>query len=137
MGEQSPGSDPLARLLSGLRPRLVPGVFVFTHTAGPAPDCRPLVMVREDEGLTLVLEQAEADRLGLAYDQPQALITLGVQSSLSAVGLTAAVATALAAHGVSCNVVAGFFHDHLFVPQERESEALDVLARLSRSTGRG
>jgi len=53
-----------------------------------------------------------------------------VTSDLHAVGLTAAVATALAAAGISCNVVAGACHDHLFVPVDRAGEALAALQAL-------
>ncbi len=87
--------------------------------------------VREAEGVTVVLEQAEADRLRLDYDGVLAMVTLQVHSSLDAVGLTAAVATELTAHGISCNVVAGFFHDHLFVPHERGPEVVEILAALA------
>jgi hypothetical protein len=86
--------------------------------------------VREDEGLTLVLSQSEADREGLAYEAPQAWITLRVHSSLAAVGMTAAVSTALTEAGISCNVVAAFHHDHIFVPLQRGEEAWRVLGSL-------
>ena len=60
-----------------------------------------------------------------------ARITLGVQSSLAAIGLTARVAEALAARGISANMVAAFHHDHVFVPWERREEALALLRGLS------
>jgi hypothetical protein len=85
----------------------------------------------EDEGTTLVIPQAEADALGLAYDYVAGWITLEVHSALSAVGLTAAVSGALADAGISCNVLAGFHHDHLLVPEGAIDRALDVLARLA------
>jgi len=77
---------------------------------------RPVVTVAEEEGLTLVLSRQDADRTGLADDYVAGWITLRVHSALESVGLTAAVAEALARVGISCNVVAGFHHDHLFVP---------------------
>ena len=83
------------------------------------------------EGVTLVLEEAEAQRHGLAYDDVAAMVTLRVHSSLAAVGLTAAVATVLAGLGISCNVVAGYLHDHLFVPVDRGQEAVEVLSGLA------
>ena len=61
------------------------------------------------------------------------MVTLRVHSALEAVGLTAAVATCLGAAGLSCNVVAGFHHDHLFVPHERGAECVELLRELSRS----
>jgi hypothetical protein len=89
--------------------------------------------VAEDEGLTLVVTQAEADRLGLAYDYVAARITLRVHSDPAAVGMTAAFSRALADAGLSCNVVAGYFHDHLLVPWDRADEALRLLEGLGRS----
>lgn len=111
-----PGETELAALLRGLDPELRPGRYVFTTVPRVPPGLDPVVLVREDEGVTLVVEQPDADRLGLAYDYVAAMLTLRVHSALGAVGLTAAVAARLAAAGMSCNVVAGYFHDHLFVP---------------------
>jgi uncharacterized protein len=85
----------------------------------------------EDEGTTLVIPQAEADALGLHYDYVAGWITLEVYSALSAVGLTAVVSSALADAGISCNILAGFHHDHLLVPEDDLDTALDVLARLA------
>ena len=126
------GERDLETLLRGLAPQLREGAWVFTRVDGGVPaGVSPVVTVREDEGLTLVLSQPEADRLGLPYDFVAAWVTLRVHSALDAVGLTAAVSTALAAQGISCNVVAGSVHDHLFVPVDRATDALAVLAGLS------
>ncbi|MEU5920589.1 ACT domain-containing protein [Streptomyces sp. NPDC047141] len=123
----------LTRLLAGMRPELDPGRYVFTTVDGPAPaGLAPVVTVAEAEGLTLVVRQEEADAAGLAYDYVAGRITLRVHSALDAVGLTAAVAVELASAGMSCNVVAGFHHDHLFVEHDRADEALAVLDALSR-----
>ncbi|NGO06570.1 ACT domain-containing protein [Streptomyces sp. HC44] len=127
----------LARLLGDLRPALHPGRYVFTTVpAGTAPPgLAPVVTVAEDEGLTLVVPQGNADAARLSYDYVAAWITLRVHSALDAVGLTAAVARALADAGLSCNVVAGFHHDHLFVPYERAAEAVALLERLADRSG--
>ncbi|MFF6831873.1 ACT domain-containing protein [Streptomyces sp. NPDC012438] len=126
----------LSRLLAGLRPELDPGRYVFTTVAGPAPaGLAPVVTVAEHEGLTLVVRQEEADAASLAYAYVAGRITLRVHSALDAVGLTAAVARELADAGLSCNVVAGFHHDHLFVEHARAEEALDVLNRLAERSG--
>ncbi|MET9438591.1 ACT domain-containing protein [Streptomyces sp. NPDC006551] len=122
----------LTRLVAGMRPELNPGRYVFVTVDGPAPaGLAPVATVAEREGLTLVVRQEEADRAGLAYDYVAGWITLRVHSALDAVGLTAAVARALADAGLSCNVVAGFHHDHLFVEQARAEESLAVLRGLS------
>ncbi|MFC7303730.1 ACT domain-containing protein [Streptomyces monticola] len=123
----------LGRLLTGLRPQLAPGRYVYATVTGAVPaGVDPVVTVAEAEGRTLVVRQEEADAAGLAYDFVAALITLRVHSALDAVGLTAAVAAELAAEGMSCNVVAGFHHDHLFVAYDRAEEAVAVLERLAR-----
>ncbi|MFE7553233.1 ACT domain-containing protein [Streptomyces gardneri] len=122
----------LTRLLAGMRPELAPGRYVFTTVAGPAPaGVAPVVTVTESEGLTLVVRQEEADAASLPYDYVAGWITLRIHSALDAVGLTAAVAGALTDAGMSCNVVAGFHHDHLFVEHARAEEALAVLERLA------
>lgn len=88
------------------------------------PDASPLgdafALIREDEGVT---------RIGPG--EGWARITLGVESSLAAVGLTAQVAAALAARGISANMIAAFHHDHVFVPWDRRDEAMAVLRALS------
>lgn len=124
----------LERLLRELEPRLHPGIFVFaTVPAGRPVDPGDVVAsVREDEGLSVVVAEAMAERLGLAPAMRCAWITLGVPSDLAAVGLTAAVAAALAGAGIPCNVVAGTAHDHLFVPIARAADAMAVLRALSR-----
>jgi uncharacterized protein len=123
----------LSRLLRGLRPELNPGRFVFTTVTGPVPPgVQPVVTVAEPEGRTLVLPQHEADAAGLGYGYVAGWITLRVNSALDAIGLTAAVAGELARAGLSCNVIAGYHHDHLFVPHDRSAEALAVLNALAQ-----
>jgi uncharacterized protein len=127
------GESDLRKLLSGMRPLLNPGRYVFTTVGGAIPaGVTTVVMVAEPEGLTLVVSQQDADEAGLAYEYVAGWITLRVHSALEAVGLTAAVARELADAGLSCNVVAGFHHDHLFVPYERAAEAVTVLEDLAR-----
>ncbi len=67
--------------------------------------------------------QEAAEKAQLAYESKFNQITLTVHSSLDAVGLTAAVATKLASYGISANVVAAYYHDHIFV----QTEKADVL----------
>ncbi len=128
-----PGERDLPALLRGMSPRLHPGAYVYAQVDGAVPDgAEPVVTVREDEGLTLVLPRQQADALGLPYDFVAAWITLEVHSALEAVGLTAAVSRALTDAGISANMVAGFTHDHLFVPHPRATDALHALQSLSR-----
>jgi GNAT superfamily N-acetyltransferase len=126
----SAGEGDLATLLEKLSPRLNPGAFVFVTVPDTAP-AQAVVTVREDEDLTVVLPQEGADALGLPYDYVAAWITLRVRSALEAVGLTAAVSRALADASISANVVAGFHHDHVFVPHKEAEQALRVLRDLA------
>ena len=126
----------LHTLLATMHPQIRAGEFVYVLW----PDDRPLAgniaaAVREAEGLTVVLPRAEADTLGLAYDFVGAWITLQVHSALEAVGLTAAVSAALAEAKISCNVLAGFHHDHLLVPVAETDRALEVLNELVAAHG--
>jgi hypothetical protein len=42
------------------------------------------------------------------------------------------MSTALSDAGISCNVLAGYHHDHLLVPSDRADEAIAVLQRLGQ-----
>lgn len=125
------GERDLHRLLTNLTPELRPGSYAYCTTSRVPAGCSPVVMVLEDEGTTLVLAQGEADRLGIGYEYVAAMVTLRVHSALDAVGLTAAVAQVLADAGMSCNIVAGYYHDHLFVPVDRGAEAVRLLRGLT------
>ena len=122
-------------MIAGMRPDLREGVFVFYSLAqGDAAALLPhaIATFREDEGLSLLLPLALAEKAGFAVDQPMRQITLQVYSSLSGVGLTAAVATALAEAGIPCNMIAATHHDHAFVPAAEAGRALAILQDLSR-----
>jgi predicted N-acetyltransferase YhbS len=126
------GEKNLQTLLATMHPVLRSGEYVYVLW----PHGKPLVpgieaAVREAEGLTVVLPRAEADELGLKYDFVAAWITLEIHSELEAVGLTAAVSRALTDARISCNVLAGFHHDHLLVSVGDSARALEVLAELS------
>lgn len=116
-------------LLRTLEPVLHPAPYGFAVTGGPLP-FEPFATVAEAEGTSVIAPLADLRRAGLV-SEPWARISLTVQSDLAAVGLTAAFAGALAASGISCNVIAGFHHDHLFVPWDRREDAMTVLTALS------
>ena len=130
---RSPARAELRGVLGDLRPRIVPGTFVFVPVSAPPAGSLWVALVREDEGLTAVLPQAAADELGLAYDYVSVMISLGAGTDLALVGLTAAVAEALEHDGISCNIIAGLRHDHIFVPAGRAPEALAVLGGLGQT----
>jgi len=129
------GERDLQTLLAAAEPELRPGTFVFVvvHDEALLDTLAPEATIREPEGLTAVVRRERADALGLTYDYLAAWITLRVHSALDAIGLTAAVSTALARAGLSCNVIAGYHHDHLLVPADRAPDALRALADLSRT----
>ena len=126
-----PVSD-LPTLLARMRPSLAPGRYAFVAVpAGVVVDpARIVASVREAEGLSVVIPEADALALHLPVAFAAAWITLSVHSDLAAVGLTAAVSTALAQAGIGCNVVAGVHHDHLFVPAASAAQAMAVLEAL-------
>jgi hypothetical protein len=127
------GETSLATLLRSMSPQLNAGEYVFcTLRDGQLPAGLDIIgSFREQEGLTVILERSHAERAGFSFDYVAAWITLNVHSALEAVGLTAAFATALGQAGISCNVVAGYFHDHLFVAQADADRALQVLRDLA------
>lgn len=124
----------LKQLLQQMQPVLQTGHFVFVSMQQPSAQLlnAAVGIFKEAEGTTLILEQSLANANGLPYDYIAAWITLTVHSSLAAVGLTAAVANALAGAGISCNVVAAFYHDHLFVPATDAEKALNELKALTK-----
>lgn len=123
----------LSQLISEMDPILNPGeyVFVSVKTLDNIDRSDTVCEFKEDEGVTLVLERKKADELGFAYDFVAAWITLKIHSALNAVGLTAAFSTALTNSNISCNVVAGYYHDHIFVNHKDAAKALKVLKSLS------
>jgi uncharacterized protein len=131
------GKQDLDVLLASMEPRLVDGVYVYaTLPHGSRLPENALAVFKEPEAITLVLPKEAALALELEWMFECAWISLTVHSSLSAVGLTAAFSHALTEAGISCNVMAGFYHDHIFVPLEQAQKALEVLQDLSKAKGR-
>ncbi len=130
------GETNLKELLKTLKPKHIPGDFVFCEVGDLAKiDLNDVIMMfREEEGQTIIVKQDLADRLRLPYSFIASWITLTVHSSLNAVGLTATFSKALSDSGISCNVVAAFYHDHIFVDKKDTDEAMNVLLRLSEKS---
>src|SRR5262245_36479518 len=114
-----------------MKPRQNSGEYVFCVCDSPAlvDKLNPLGFFREQESITLILPRSRADEALLTYSSVMAWITLDVHSSLEAVGLTAAVSAALAEANISCNVVAAYYHDHIFVPIADAQRAVEVLMK--------
>ena len=76
-------------------------------------------------------DRARAADLGLTPLLRCARITLGVLSDLNAVGLIAAVSKRLAQAQIPVNVFSAIHHDHLFVPPQQASRALELLREMA------
>ena len=129
------GEKNLRKLIQEMHPILHEGTYVFVSVASldAVPRSATIFEFKEDEGITLVLQKEKADALNLSYQFEAAWIALKIHSSLEAVGLTAAFSGELAKHKLSCNVVAGFYHDHLFVARRDAEKAVQVLTDFSRN----
>lgn len=130
------GESDLDKLLQQMAPQVQPGTFVYCtlRDASLLDGLEPVCTMQEAEGLTAIVPKAQAQALGIAFQFESVLITLSVHSSLAAVGFLARVCSVLAAASIPCNVVSGFYHDHLFVPSDKLSETLAALGQLSRRT---
>lgn len=128
------GETDLNTLLRSLKADLIDGIFVFVTvpTGQIPPDLAPRMMFQEAEGTTLVLLKDAAHAADLPYEFPSRMITLNIHSSLDAVGFMARIATALGNEGMGVNPVAGFYHDHLFVPNGREQDTLRILSQIAK-----
>ena len=125
------GETDLTTLLQSMTPELNEGDYVFC-TTNENIDLKDIICsFREKEGLTIIIKQELADKLNLHYSFIASWITLTIHSSLEAVGLTAAFSKALADENISCNVVAAFYHDHIFVAKKDADKAMNILYRLS------
>ncbi|MBH0115743.1 ACT domain-containing protein [Salinibacterium sp. NG253] len=125
----------LNELLASMEPHLNEGVFVFATVDSLAEvDASSIVaLMQEPEGLSVVMTESDALRQGIAHEFRSSWITLTVTSALEAVGLTAAFAQALGDVQISCNVIAGHHHDHIFVSVESTDAALAALRGLQAS----
>ena len=130
------GETDLSKLLASLAPHLMDGDFVFCTIQdakyGDFAELLPIASFREAEGLTLLVAKENADKAGFNYESIFKGITLKVHSSLEAVGLTAAVSSKLSERGISANVIAAYYHDHIFVQAEKADVALSALNEFSR-----
>lgn len=124
-----PAITDLQLLLSHMAPVLHPTPYGYAVTDTAVPGS--FATVAEDEGRTVIAPQDALALAGIDPGPPWARISLTIHSDLAAVGLTAAFARALADHGISANVVAGFHHDHIFVPWASRDKALTALQELS------
>lgn len=129
------GEQDLAILLRDMEPCLFAEPYGYVALAageGIPADMTLFATIAEEEGLTLVATADSLARAGKIAEPFWARISLTIHSDLAAVGLTAAFAGALAGQGISANVIAGFYHDHLFVPWDSRKDALAALIALAK-----
>ncbi|QBH97264.1 ACT domain-containing protein [Limnobaculum zhutongyuii] len=130
----------LSTLLSSMSPALSSETYVFCTIKEEFTEqlfrFKPKGLFVEEEGVTLIITQQTAITHQLAFSGTFRQITLTVHSSLEAVGLTAAVSKALADNNISANVVAAYYHDHIFVPEQDADRALNTLIELQKHHAR-
>lgn len=128
------GIKDINRLLKNMKPELVKGEYVFCSLPNDklSPKLNPLLIFKESEGITLIIEKKVADVNSIPYSEVWALITLTIHSDLTEVGFLAAITKKLAEAGISVNAVSAYYHDHLFVPINRSKEAMEILILLSK-----
>jgi hypothetical protein len=133
----SAGEVDLERLLADMGPVLDPATYRFLAMQDPPADLMAdaLMIFHEAEATTLVVTTARAEEAGFPAGPGYRRLSLTVHSSLDAFGLTAGISTALAGHSIGANIVAGYHHDHIFVPAERAEQALACLEALAASVG--
>lgn len=126
------GEVNLNNILKNLNPLLNEGKYVYctVDNIDNIPFSKILFLFKETESITVVLKKEDAEVLNLDFSYVASWITLEVHSSLAAVGLTAKFSQALSEAGISCNVVAAYFHDHIFVNEKDEVKAIEVLNEL-------
>ncbi len=129
------GETELAQLIKEMTPSLNKGDYVFTTIKDVSKINRndTIGEFKESEGTTIIIEKRKADELRLEYEYIAAWITLKIHSSLDAVGLTALFSTELAKNNISCNVIAGYYHDHIFVAKKDAQKTIQVLTELSKN----
>lgn len=128
------GEKNLEKLLKTMKPEHISGEYVFciVNSLENINLNEIELFFREKEGITLIVKKENAEKLNLDYSFTASWITLSVHSSLEAVGLTAAFSKALSDNGISCNVVAAFYHDHIFVDQKDTEKAMKILNAFSQ-----
>ncbi len=129
------GSTNLPSLLASMSPELRDDTFVFVTIKPEAtvPNIGAVMTFQESEGTTLIAPLDRVKTANLPYEFPCRMITLNIHSSLEAVGFLAVITTHLATLNVGVNPVSGFYHDHLFIPEDRAEDVMTALVELAQS----
>jgi hypothetical protein len=124
------GEEDLSNILNNLQPELLIEDYVFITSDDDSDSenkLNPIATFKEKEGVTLVVTQERAQVNNLQYNSVFSCISLGVHSSLTSVGLIAAISKSLSDNGIACNVFSGYFHDHIFVQKSLSTQALELI----------
>jgi hypothetical protein len=128
------GQTDLKEILKNIDPHLVDESFIFMTTDQSlnaiSNSLNPIASFLENEGLSLVITQATADKNAITYDSVFSCISLGVHSSLESFGLISAISKELTQNKISTNVFSGYFHDHIFVQSDKAHEALEIISKI-------
>lgn len=131
-----PAKKDLQDILNNIDPYLVNESFIFMTSKEPINSLinslNPIAMFIENEGSTLVVAKDTADKNSIHYDAVFKCISLGVHSSLESSGLIATLSSELLKHDIPANVFAGYFHDHIFVPNDKSEKALEIISSIGR-----
>ena len=132
-----PGQTDLKKILESIDPYLVDESFIFMTTdqslSSISNTLNPIASFMENEGLSLVITQATADKNAITYDSVFSCISLGVHSSLESYGLISIISRELTQNNISTNVFSGYYHDHIFVQSGKADKALEIISKYGSS----
>jgi|TARA_B000000475_G_scaffold133548_1_gene107688 hypothetical protein len=132
-----PGQTDLKKILESIDPYLVDESFIFMTTdqslSSISNTLNPIASFKENEGLSIVITQATADKNAITYDSVFSCISLGVHSSLESYGLISTISRELTQNNISTNVFSGYYHDHIFVQSEKADKALEIISKIGSS----
>ena len=132
-----PGQTDLKKILESIDPYLVDESFIFMTTdqslSSISNALNPIASFMENEGLSLVITQATADKNAITYDSVFSCISLGVHSSLESYGLISIISKELTQNNISTNVFSGYYHDHIFVQSSKAHQALEIISKIGSS----
>ena len=132
-----PGQTDLKKILESIDPYLVDESFIFMTTdqslSSISNTLNPIASFKENDGLSIVITQATADKNAITYDSVFSCISLGVHSSLESYGLISTISRELTQNNISTNVFSGYYHDHIFVQSEKADKALEIISKIGSS----
>ena len=127
------GETDLSQLIQNMKPELIKGEFVFASLEEEQINkLHPICNFIEEEGISVIINRDEADLNYIQYDSVFRMLTLNIHSSLNAVGFLAKITGELDKHNISVNPVSAYYHDHLFIPEERAKDAVNILSQLKK-----